>query len=183
MARNGDVPPEDLALFRASVGTVRPLTHEAAPIARRRPAPIPRETARAARTVLEDALVGDYDGADLETGEELVYLAPGLQQGLLRQLRRGRHAVQGELDLHGLIVPAARQAVSEFLHECRGRGLRCVRIVHGKGHGSHQRRPVLKAKLNHWLRQRDDVLAFCSARPVDGGTGAVYVLLRAPQRP
>jgi DNA-nicking Smr family endonuclease len=72
----------------------------------------------------------------------------------------------------------SRQALIRFLHECRGSGVRCVRIIHGKGHGSHQRKPVLKNKVNSWLHQINDVMAFCSAIPAHGGTGAVYVLLR-----
>ncbi|MEZ5671388.1 MAG: Smr/MutS family protein [Thiotrichaceae bacterium] len=90
----------------------------------------------------------------------------------------GQFSISAELDLHGLIVSQAREAVVDFLHYCRDRSLRCVRIVHGKGYGSWQKQPILKGKLNHWLRQRDEVLAFCPARGVDGGTGAVYVLLK-----
>jgi DNA-nicking Smr family endonuclease len=86
--------------------------------------------------------------------------------------------VAAELDLHGMTSELARSALREFMAECRRRDHRCVRIIHGKGRGSSNRGPVLKGKVNRWLRQRDDVLAFCSARPVDGGTGALYVLLR-----
>ena len=101
-----------------------------------------------------------------------------LQQKLLKQLRRGQLTITAELDLHGYIVADARIALTEFLTDCRRHGDRCVRIVHGKGHGSRQKLPVLKNKVNTWLQQRDEILAFCSARPADGGTGAVYVLLK-----
>ncbi|MGH8577879.1 MAG: Smr/MutS family protein, partial [Gammaproteobacteria bacterium] len=87
-------------------------------------------------------------------------------------------SMQGRLDLHGMSVPEAKDAVARFLYTSRSRGLRSVLIIHGKGLGSHQKRPVLKGKLNQWLARRAEVLAFCSARRVDGGTGAVYVLLR-----
>jgi len=86
--------------------------------------------------------------------------------------------VEAQLDLHGLTAAQARAALATFLRDCRIHGLRCVRIIHGKGRGSHNRQPVLKGKVNHWLRQRDEVLAFCTARPVDGGGGAVYTLLK-----
>lgn len=180
MGREPKLPPEEVELFREAVRDVAVLRHDHAPPPRPRPAPVPRQTRRAAEQVLQEALEGWMDAADLETGDELLYVAPGLQNSLLRQLRRGRFALQGELDLHGLTAPEARVAVWEFLAHARAGGKRCLRIVHGKGHGSHQRRPVLKNKVNLWLRQREDVLAFCSARAADGGTGAVYVLLRSP---
>jgi len=113
-----------------------------------------------------------------ETGEELLHVRPGLQQTVIRKLRRGQYAIEAELDLHGATVTQAREAVDEFLGAARERGKRCVRIIHGKGHSSVGKMPVLKGKVNSWLRQKDEVLAFCSARPNDGGTGAVYVLLK-----
>jgi DNA-nicking Smr family endonuclease len=103
---------------------------------------------------------------------------PGLQHLLLRKLRRGRLPVGAELDLHGMIVAEARVAVDRFLVEAGEFGSRCERIIHGKGKLAAERRPVLKGLLNRWLRERDEVLAFSSARPEDGGTGAVHVLLR-----
>jgi DNA-nicking Smr family endonuclease len=114
----------------------------------------------------------------METGEELFYCRSGLQHNVLRKLRRGHYAVEAELDLHGLRVAEARQALGTFLQNALERGIKTVRIIHGKGNGSLNKQPVLKGKVNHWLRQRAEVLAFCSARPVDGGTGAIYVLLR-----
>ena len=102
----------------------------------------------------------------------------GLQQRVLRKLRRGQFAIEAELDLHGYIVPEAREALAVFLRDAQLTGKRCVRIIHGKGLGAEGRLPVLKIKVNSWLRQKDQVLAFCSTRPQDGGTGAVYVLLK-----
>ena len=101
-----------------------------------------------------------------------------MQQAILRKLRRGQFQVGAALDLHGMTVATARDALAAFLQHARRDSLGCVRIIHGKGKRSHHRGPVLKQKINHWLRQRDEVLAFCSARPMDGGTGAIYVLLR-----
>jgi DNA-nicking Smr family endonuclease len=106
------------------------------------------------------------------------YARPGLQRTVMRRLRRGDYRIGAELDLHGMTADAARGELARFLREAIGRELRCVRIIHGKGLGSEGRGPVLKPRVARWLRQRDDVLAYCSARPADGGTGALYVLLR-----
>lgn len=179
--KDDDISPEDKALFRQTVGPVRRVRHGQASPNKRRPPPIPHKTRDDEQQVLRDMLSDDYDPAELETGEELVFARPGLQHSVLRKLRRGQYSVGAELDLHGMTVTEARPALAQFLLDCRQRHVRCVRIVHGKGHGSHQKRPVLKVKVNSWLRQRDEVLAFCSARIADGGTGAVYVLLRAPR--
>jgi DNA-nicking Smr family endonuclease len=98
---------------------------------------------------------------------------------ILSKLRRGHWVVQGAIDLHGLISDEARVYVAAFLNDCKKRGLRCVRIVHGKGLGSRNREPVLKHKLRNWLMQRDEVIAYAEARRQDGGSGAVIVLLKA----
>jgi DNA-nicking Smr family endonuclease len=171
---------EDARLFRESVGEVRPLTHDLAEVAAPRPAPIPRQRLRDERAVLREMAAGLYDAAEIETGDELVFARPGIQLTLMRKLRRGQFAIEAELDLHGYTVADAREALFLFLHDARASGRRCVRVVHGKGNGSQGRQPVLKGKVNHWLRQIDAVLAFASTRPVDGGTGAVYVLLKRP---
>jgi DNA-nicking Smr family endonuclease len=120
----------------------------------------------------------EHDPAEIETGEEMLFMRSGLQHGLMRKLRRGQFAIGAELDLHGLTVALAREALAGFLSACQAANVRCVRIVHGKGRSSPGKRPVLKGRLHGWLQHIDDVLAFCSARPCDGGTGAIYVLLR-----
>lgn len=168
----------DETLFQREVGRVNPLTHDLVDPHLPRPPARARFRERDERQALHDSLSDQYDPADIETGDELWYARPGLQQRTLKRLRRGQFALQAECDLHGLTVIEARQAVGQFLQECLSHGLRCVRVIHGKGLGSHQRLPILKGKLSGWLRQRDEVLAFCSARPVDGGTGAVYLLLK-----
>lgn len=139
---------------------------------------IPRQRELDEARVMTDVMSEQFDPAEVETGEELLYARPGVQHQVLRKLRRGQYSVGAELDLHGLIVPEARAAVASFLHDCLAHRVGCARIVHGKGLGSHQKQPVLKSKVNHWLQHHDQVLAFCSARHFDGGTGAVYVLLR-----
>ncbi len=173
------ISDEDKALFREAVRDARRLQEEQ----RVRPAtpppsPRPRQRERDEREVLRDLFSDPRHPEDMETGEELLFSRIGLQHKTLRRLRRGEFAIESELDLHGFTKLEARQAITEFLHHGRERGYRCVRIIHGKGRGSHQKRPILKQYVDHWLRQVDQVLAYCSARPAHGGTGAIYVLLK-----
>lgn len=177
MRRKPGISAEDAELFRREVGEVKPLRHNRAEVNGKRPAPLPHQTWREHAQVREEMLYGELDPAELETGDELLFVRAGLQRTVLRKLRRGHYSVTRELDLHGLTVDAARQVLGEFLAVCSASGDRCVRIIHGKGNNSRNQQPVLKIKLNGWLRRRNEVLAFCSARPMDGGTGAVYVLL------
>jgi DNA-nicking Smr family endonuclease len=169
---------EERQLFRESVKGAKPLRSKKK-VSSRKPKPLPR--ARFAdqerRAVLEDSLRLDLQDDGVFSGEDLWYARDGVQHALMRKLRRGQYSPRAELDLHGLRSEDARVAVAEFLHEASLRNYRCVRIVHGKGLGSGPKGPVIKQKLGGWLRQRKMVLAFCSARPVDGGTGALYVLL------
>ena len=170
---------EDTDLFRRYVGETRPLRG-----ANERVAPAPRsrrnrstEPPPRARTTDSDAgaLVPDQN---IERGSRIEFARPGLQRRELRRLQRGRHAARDQLDLHGLYVSEAERAVLEFIELSRGRGFRCIRIIHGKGKSSDKGRPVLKAVVDRWLRRCDDVLAFCPAPDNAGGTGAVHVLLR-----
>lgn len=183
MADPDDINPKDRELFRASIGAVEPVqkplrTRSAAP----RPKPQPYKTREAEAEVLQEMAIANTEVAEVETGEELSYKRPGIQTQLLKRLSRGQFVVEAELDLHGLTVALAKRELNEFLHACHHYNRRCIRIIHGKGRGSRDGRPVLKIQVNHWLRLCDDVLAFCSARRVDGGTGAIYVLLRQRQR-
>jgi DNA-nicking Smr family endonuclease len=172
------VSDDDAVLFHEAMHDVKPLICDKVPIAHSHVMPFPKQRHLEEDAVRHDMLSDSFDPAELETGEELLFVRPGIQRSVLGRLRRGQFSIMGELDLHGMIVSVARSAVADFLRSCQMNNIRCVRIVHGKGCGSHQKRPVLKTKLNKWLRQRDEVLAFCSARPVDGGTGAVYVLVK-----
>jgi DNA-nicking Smr family endonuclease len=178
MGKPKDNDKSDNALFRKAMQGVKPLICDKVPPIKPRPPPIPRRRDLDEALVCSDMLSDYYDPAEMETGEELLFVRPGIQHGILTKLRRGQFSIGAELDLHGMIVPVARMEVASFLCECQDYHIRCVRIVHGKGYGSRQKQPVLKNKLNKWLQQRDEVLAFCSARQIDGGTGAVYVLLK-----
>ncbi len=169
---------DEIELFRSSVGRIQRLPQDRVHARPRRPQALPRQTQAEARQVLRDALNGQPGFAEVETGDELWFVRPGIQHRLLRKLRRGHFSIGAELDLHGMTVTQARETLTGFLKECHQRRVRAVRIVHGKGRRSPHGRPVLKGKLDLWLRLRDDVVAFASAREVDGGTGAVYVLLK-----
>jgi DNA-nicking Smr family endonuclease len=173
---------DDRRAFREAMNDVRPLP------AREHVAVAPKPRAVAAfsraeeREVLRESLLPPADHALLDTGEELSFRRPWIREELLRKLRRGQFAVAAEIDLHGLIRHQAHEALREFITDSADRRLGCVRVIHGKGRGSGPRGPVLKHVVNHWLRRMDDVAAFATARPVDGGTGAVYVLLAAARR-
>jgi DNA-nicking Smr family endonuclease len=130
------------------------------------------------RAVLKELLEHDPEHW-IESGEDLAYRAPGLQDAAFRRLRRGSYRIESELDLHGMNSERARIELHRFLAESIQQGRRCVRVIHGKGLRSSNKGPVLKTRVDRWLRRTKVVLAFCSARPQDGGSGAVYVLLRA----
>jgi DNA-nicking Smr family endonuclease len=132
---------------------------------------------QAEREVLRESIVLTPAELDVESGDELSFRRPGIQDTLMRRLRRGHYRVEFELDLHGLTLPEAKEQIRSFVARSIARQARCVRIIHGKGLGSGPRGPVLKHAVNVILRRFDAVLAFCSARQVDGGTGAIYVLL------
>jgi len=113
----------------------------------------------------------------MQPGDSLSYCGPGIQNSVFKKLKKGQYNIGAELDLHGYTRPEAQVALSKFVQASREENIRCVRIIHGKGMGS--KGPKLKPMVNKWLQQRKEILAFCSARPSDGGTGAVYVLLKA----
>ncbi len=143
-----------------------------------KPSTRPTQSLRDSKQVLVDMLNEPDDLSSIATGDELFFARDGLQHKVIKRLKRGELSIQAELDLHRLTKKEAREAVVEFLHYCTSNNLKQIRIVHGKGHGSPGKIPILKTLVNHWLQQRDEILAFCSARPCDGGTGAIYVLLR-----
>jgi len=146
------------------------------------PAPKPRPEAKFTRAdqreVLKESLLPPEDFATLSTGDELAFRRHHVPEQTLIRLRRGHFAVDAEIDLHGMTAAEAKAALRDFLSAAVQRHLSCVRIIHGKGRGSGPRGPVLKNVVNQWLQRIDVVLAFGSARPVDGGSGAIYVLLR-----
>lgn len=178
MKRDGDtINPDERKLFREAMRKVRPLTSEQRLPDEPRPAPRPLQREADEAAALAALESGELDDPGADPGEEMVHVRPGLQKRVIRRLRRGQYAIEAELDLHGLTRAEAGQALSDFLLDARRRRLGCVRIIHGKGRRSSNEGPVLKPAVAGWLRRRAEVLAFCSARPVDGGSGALYVLL------
>jgi DNA-nicking Smr family endonuclease len=169
----------DVRLFREAVQDVKKLPRrEATPATRqRRPAPLARFTREDRHAVLRESLSSEGGDPELAAGDELVYHRAGVQMTVLRKLRRGQYRVQAEIDLHGMTVVEATQALRDFLAAALHRQFRCVRIIHGKGLRSGHRGPVLKGAVSSVLRRVGAVVAYVSARQVDGGTGAVYVLL------
>ena len=170
----------DTNLFQTAVKNARPLNVDVPFTEKTYPKPVACQFIRDEKQALRDSLSDDYIPAhELESGEELLYLREGQSPDVLSKLRRGFWVVQSQIDLHGLISDEAREYVAEFLSSCKKRNIRCVRIVHGKGLGSRNREPVLKHKLRSWLMQKDEVIAYAQAKPEDGGSGAVIVLLKA----
>jgi DNA-nicking Smr family endonuclease len=171
---------DDVALFRAAVSGVRKLTatHQQ-PGANQPLCTRPRPVEADEHAAFTDLLMAPDV---LEPGESLRYQADGVQDAVMRKLRRGQYRIEAELDLHGLNREKAGLATIQFLSDCRDSRLHCVRIIHGKGNSSPNKTPVLKNHVASWLRQRPDVVAYCSARPADGGTGAIYVLLKTSNR-
>ena len=143
-----------------------------------KPPPIPFKSIEDEQQVIIDMLSDAYDPIEIQPGDMLSYAQAGIQTRILKKLRSGHYRVASELDLHGLNAKQAKQLLLEFVQRAHPGMGECVRIIHGKGNRSDHRGPVIKTKINHWLRQHHRVLAFHSARPVDGGTGAIYVLLR-----
>lgn len=176
------VSDDEASLFRELAG---PVTTETRAQRRRieRPMPsarpLPRELE--APAMLDEPFHDAPIEPDTGLGDDIWHRQNGIQYGVMRRLRRGHYGCHAEIDLHGMIVDVARQCLSVFLRDCLDRGHTCIRIVHGKGLSSGNRGPVLKNKVSGWLRQRPEVLAYCSARQADGGTGALYVLLKRPK--
>jgi DNA-nicking Smr family endonuclease len=173
-----DAYPDDGELFRRAFGDAKPLRQNVIePVRRRRPARA-RFSRRDEQAVLAESVQADVEAAENAAGDGLRYQHPSVSQKTMRRLVRGGFSVQAETDLHGLTAAEAKELLLDFIDDCRDRGYTCVRIVHGKGLRSGSEGPVLKRKVDAWLRRWDGILAFVSARQVDGGTGALYVLLK-----
>jgi DNA-nicking Smr family endonuclease len=171
-------------LFASSVGRVTPLPHSGRselPATRPEPEPLQRrrDEAAALRETMSEAF--DVDSL-LETDAALSFRRPDIGPDVVRKLRRGGWVIQAQIDLHGLNRDEAREQLAAFLREAARQGMRCVRVVHGKGNGSPGREPVLKEKVHAWLAQKASVLAFTQARAAEGGSGALVVLLQ-PKSP
>ncbi len=167
-------------LFSATVGPVSPLRIAIrAALAKPQPHPVPRQRERDDAMVLHEAISDEFDVESLlDTDDALSYRRPGISPEVVRRLRRGAWSIQAQIDLHGLRRDEAREHLAAFIREAEKRGLRCVRVIHGKGNGSPGKQGVLKAKVKSWLVQKNQVLAFTQARGQDGGHGALIVLLR-----
>lgn len=180
MARRVAAPDNDAReLFREAVADAVPLASDRAHHEPPPPAAIPRSREQDEAAALAESLSAlELLDLQLEGGDQAAWTRPGIPRSTLRDLRRGRWVVEARLDLHGLNRDEARHQVSLFVADCVARERRCVRIVHGKGLRSPGREPVLKRLVLGWLAQKKEVLAFCQARTVEGGAGAVIVLLR-----
>jgi DNA-nicking Smr family endonuclease len=172
--------------FRDAVGPVTPLTIRTR-VEHDRPLhpPLPRKRWEDDEQVLVASVSDEFEiDTLLHTDDELSFRRPGVGPDVLRKLRRGDWVIQEEVDLHGCRTDEAREALADFLRDAVKRGVRCVRVIHGKGLGSKDRQPVLRGKTRVWLAQREEVIAFCQARPAEGGAGALVVLLKqAGSRP
>jgi DNA-nicking Smr family endonuclease len=172
------------SLFVRAAGAVKPIReHQRVHLAPEPPAPIPVQQQLDDQRVLQEAISDEFDAATLlDIDDALSFRRPGIGMDVTRKLRKGYWSLQGELDLHGLRREDAREALAAFIRDAHRRGWRCVRVVHGKGLGSPGKTPVLKGKVQSWLIQKNEVLAFVQARGDEGGAGALVVLLK-PQGP
>ena len=177
MSKRGHITDEDRELFRRAARDVRRIEDDRAPPARIERALRTRSRAHGEPSSSRGLAESEWM-SDVGPGDVLSFARGGVRRREIERLRRGRFRIEADLDLHGRIVADAVEALDRFLADSRRRGRRCVRIVHGKGFGSRSGLPIMKAHVDRWLRTRSDVLAFCSATPPDGGTGALYVLLR-----
>jgi DNA-nicking Smr family endonuclease len=172
---------EEKEIFSLAVGRVKPLPHKGqAHLPRHQPAPIPAQQQLDEQKVLQETMSDEWDASSLlDTDEALSFRRPGIGVDVTRKLRKGDWTVQAQVDLHNLRTDEARETLGSFIRESYKQGLRCVRVVHGKGLGSPGKVPVLKNKVHSWLIQKNQVLAFVQATPAQGGAGAVVVLLQA----
>jgi DNA-nicking Smr family endonuclease len=169
---------EDSRLFHEAMRDVKPLAHDRHVAKGRKPAPRARFARRSGRVVIEDPVPGETSNPIVSGADDVSFRRPGIQTNVLRKLRRGEYRVQAEIDLHGLTADEATSALHSFLIEAIARGLRTVCVIHGKGLRAGGQAPVLKNAVISALRRTSVVMGFVSARREDGGTGAVYVLLR-----
>jgi DNA-nicking Smr family endonuclease len=165
-------------LFRRAMADARPLVTDTVEPPKRRPRALARFSRQDERQALRESLEDTPHAIEIANGSALFYRHASVNHKTMRRLARGGISVQAEIDLHGLISSEAKDVVRNFIEDALLRRYTCVRIVHGKGLGSGHNGPVLKRKVDQWLRRWEPVLAFVSARQADGGTGAVYVLLK-----
>ncbi|MBT9506132.1 Smr/MutS family protein [Rhodoferax sp.] len=169
------------SLFIRAAGVVQPLQEKNRVLLKKeRPIVQTMQYQRDEKAVLIEAISDEFDvGTLLDTDELLSFRRPGIGPDVTRKLRRGDWSIQRQIDLHGMRRDEAREQLSFFIREAHKQGIRCVRVVHGKGLGSPGKAPVLKSRVHSWLVQKQEVLAFVQAKPADGGAGALVVLLMA----
>jgi DNA-nicking Smr family endonuclease len=173
------VSDDEKELFRRAMSGIKPLSSESridTPV--KKPRPRARFSRADRKEVLRESLLSDIDSMEYGNADSLRFQRASVGRRTMRKLARGGFSVQAEIDLHGMTIAEAKPRLAAFIESSVLQGQLCVRVVHGKGLGSGHRGPVLKVNVNRWLRRWDAVLAFISARQVDGGTGAIYVLLR-----
>ena len=170
-------------LFTRAIGATEPLRRKASvPLAPEPPAPIPFQHQLDEQRVLRESLSDEFDVTTLlDVDDAMSFRRPGIGTEITARLRKGDWSIQAQVDLHGLRSDEAREALGGFIRNAHKQGLRCVRVVHGKGLGSPGKQPVLKTKTQRWLIQKNEVIAFVQAKPAEGGAGALVVLL-APAR-
>ena len=166
--------------FLSAVKDVNPLKVKSKTIdvSAKKPKPIPRKLIEDENKVLMDSLSDEYISPEYDFDENTSYLRSGHSPDIVKKLKKGFWAVQGTIDLHGLVSEEAKEYVVNFIHDCKRKKVRCIRIIHGKGYGSVNKEPVLKKKVRNWLCQKDEVIAFAEAPKHDGGSGVVLVLLK-----
>jgi DNA-nicking Smr family endonuclease len=167
-------------LFVRAAGAVKPIRdHRRVHLAPDQPPPIAVQQQLDEQRVLQEAISDEFDATTLlDIDDALSFRRPGIGTDVTRKLRKGGWSIQGEIDLHGLRREEAREVLADFVRDAHRRGWRCVRVVHGKGLGSPGKMPVLKGKVQSWLIQKNEVLAFVQARGDEGGAGALVVLLK-----
>ncbi len=177
---------DDSQLFRELIGEVEPVRHDKHLAKPKKPSPVARfheadESAALAESLTPEEYGFGFDDG-IETGDELAYAGNGLDKNTWRKLRRGQYRIDATLDLHGMRMEQAHEAIKQFINHNRANGNRCLRIVHGKGHGVDEgmggKKPILKRSVDGWLRRNSTVLGFSSCLSQHGGTGAVYVLVK-----
>lgn len=172
---------EDSALFRQTIGRVKTIESDKLILnSKEKPKPYPKQQAAEINNPFENAV--DSGTEKLFQEDSLSFLAPGLQKNVLKKLRKGFFGFDATLDLHGLTSQEAQHQLSKFIYYSVEDGFRCVHIIHGKGYRSENQQPILKNDINIWLRQHSAVQAFCSTPQKDGGTGAVFVLLKLSEK-
>ena len=171
---------DDNKLFRDLMKEVKPLKKvNTAPINAKKPTSQPIKLIQDQVDVVRDMLSDHYEDDPLLLTGALAFQQSGIQKKTFKKLKQGKFVVEDTVDLHGLTINKARELINDFINHALQQQLKCVQIIHGKGYRSHAKGPVLKPLVNSWLRQKAEVLAFCSTTQRDGGTGAVYVLLKS----